>query len=323
VLGGAASAFFFNLEPGDISYKDLGASLWIFRWLGPLLVPVLPAFVSVAPYLFLAVAVGGAGGIIYGAGRASAAKTMGTAEFRCPGCQKAFSITQSRRKFEIVCPACCAFISTDRSRSMVKRQCDYCRLAWFAPADGAAACPGCQYKPGAGQTACAKCKKSIPKSVLYCRECFAWLSLPEIYLGGFTTETKHYDVGRFSAGAARAYVNALEARISAFAQSLGEYAKQVAASGALPIENIGATLVEIESALHLLHKATLATQWLAAKNERLPAELVARLAAHAASIRDDLEKLRKAQNWREKNDEKFLPPVKAACATFAAAQKPA
>lgn len=306
VIGIVGSIVMFT---SDISYEEMGRTLGrTFGWLGLLFVPFLPFF----PYFFVMLAVVGAGWAIYGATRASAAKAMGAFEFRCPKCQKDFSFTRSLRKFEIVCPDCYTLIFGNKTATIDSRRCDYCELVFFAPVDTPFQCPSCQYKVGARQTSCTRCKKPIPKNVLFCRECHTWIGLPETYLGSFATPTTHYDVGHFSSTTCQAYALELENRIALFTDQLFD----LGTAGSIPIQSCGSTVVAIKSSLHLLQKCTLTAQWLYVRKEHPPAELLNRLAVNSERIRDALQKLQGAIHWNKKDKEKFWPIVSEACATF-------
>lgn len=298
----------------DVSYEEMARTLGAtFGWLGLLFVPLLPA----VPYVFVMLAVTGAGLLIAGGMQASAAKAMGTFEFRCPRCQRNFSLTRARRNFEIVCPDCHTLIRRDKSGTINPQRCDYCGLVFLGPAETPFQCPGCQYKVGARQTTCPQCKKALPKNVLFCRECQSWTGLPEMYWGSSTEPAKHYDVGCFSPAICRAYIMELEKRIGTFADQLA----QLGAAGPTPFQSVGFTIAKIESSLHLLHKCTLAVQWLYLTKECLHAELVSRLAAHAQRIWEALEKLRATNMLSEKYERQFWPVVSEARATFAAAER--
>jgi hypothetical protein len=307
VIGLVGSVVMFT---SDMSYAEMGRTLGTFGWLGLLFIPMLPAI----PYLFVLIAVGGVGLMIHGAVRASAGKAMGTFEFSCPTCQRQFPFTRSRRRFEIVCPDCYTLIRADKSGTPGSHHCNYCGLTFFGPADTPLQCPGCRYKEGARQTSCAKCKKAVPRNVLFCRECQAWIGLPETYLGSLATPTTHYDVGCFSPETCRAYARELEGRIGSFADGLAK----LGAAGSIPMQSMGATLVEIESSLHLLDRCALTVQWLSVKNERLPDKLLGRLADHVLRIDEALQKLRESNSLREKHERQFFPVVAEARATFAA-----
>ncbi len=307
VIGLVAAIYLFANPP---SAADAAQDLAIFGWLGLLLLPLVPF----TPILFLGAAVVGAGAVIYGLARASAAKAMGAAEFHCPKCRYVLALVRSRPKFEIVCPECYALIHAEGTRPIQEQRCDYCGMAYFAPHDAKRACPSCQCKPGASPASCKQCHQPVPKNVLFCRECLEWLGAREGMLDSY------YFVGSLSATTCRAYLAELEVRVAKFTEQLEVVAEETT-PGSISPQTVGSLLTSIEESLHLLYKYTLAAQWLYVKQERLPAEVVERVTRNALRIRDALQELGTAEVMRKRYDQQFQPIVKAAWETFAAAQQ--
>lgn len=269
----------------------LMVSLFLFGWIKPQDVADWQR-----PFIPVAVMIGLLGGcacvvltVRFGF-RALHAGGSGTFTVGCPKCKGTSSLSSiHKKKFEFVCPECFALVMGSAEAYDIARECEYCDLRYFSGAEPPKQCPSCGYRKERGTTTCTGCEKPVPKGVIYCRSCLAWLH-PEYS----QKKLKDFDVTTFSQASCVAYLAEVTKKLDVFASGLEQVLTSSTGPKGLSLNAGAAGQIGFSSAEpeQLLKTCALAVEWLTLpESSAPPMELLTRLETVLASLAESVEKL--------------------------------
>ncbi|MFH0755903.1 MAG: hypothetical protein V2B15_01275 [Bacteroidota bacterium] len=242
------------------------------------------------------------------------AKASSTITVKCPGCSKTFEFSRIYMKnFKFVCPDCLSFVRAKASIYSNKNNCNYCDYTFYNGANEKFKCPSCGKREGSSEQKCAKCGTKIPKGVLFCNSCFAWIAPQENgNMTGLGADPVLYNVELFSGKTCKAYLDNLIPRIKDWSDRFAGITKDMNHDNmkGVNLYDMKGLFNSFKELYHLVAKSNAAIEMLYLRNLQPDTAGQLELKDKVYQLIQSLEQMNKYGNLREKDYKSYSDYLK-------------